>query len=108
MKEIRIRELAQKINSIDSLTLDECCELITEGCFYSGWTRELLERVLTRILIESDERGLLRFIANWHAAANARRAVDPDLARQFAPLSDEDILSANQAAISAMIESYER
>jgi hypothetical protein len=106
MNETCIRELAQNITSVDNLTLGECCALIVDGCFYGGWTRELLERVLTRILIESDEHGLIRFISNWRAAADARRAAGVDLARQFAPLSDDDILAANKAAIDAMIEAY--
>jgi hypothetical protein len=97
-----IRHYASNLSTVDTLPLDQCCELLADGFLYEGWTRELLERVLTRVLVESDNHSLATIIRRWYEVAHERGS---DVS-QFAPLSDDEIEAANKAAIRTMVESY--
>jgi hypothetical protein len=101
-----VQELANNPDAVDTLTLDECCQLLLEGRFHDGWTRELLERVLTRIVLEADYAVRYDLADKWLAVAKAHVAAGGKLYPQFTPLSDEDIERVNWAVVRKMLEAH--
>jgi len=99
MNEARLQALAQNVDAVDQLSFDECREVLVEGCFTEGWTPELLERLLTRLLSELNNEQAGQLIEQMEAAiARQCRMYGEDNCRLFPPLIRSEVKNANLRA----------
>jgi hypothetical protein len=107
MNKVRLQELAQNVDMIDQLSFDECSKVMVESCFTEGWTPELLERLLTRLLTEMNNERARQLIEQMEAAiAQQCRTYGEDNCRLFPLLIRSEVKTANLKAAQKAVAIY--